>query len=129
MRQCTWLGCSVSRRADDQLGDLGEVPRAFWEPLLAPPLYNPNDSGEAENEYRDARHQNNQPGRRYRNLIVSDMQDHSPNMRSEFRLFQHVGLPQSNSRFERAVDVVAKSPPQHETNGKKSPKQKKEQKS
>jgi hypothetical protein len=28
------------------------------------------------------------------------------------------------SRFERAVDVVAKSPPQHRTKDKKSPKKK-----
>jgi hypothetical protein len=31
-------------------------------------------------------------------------------------------------RFERAVDVVAKSPPQHRTKGEKSPKKKKQKK-
>jgi hypothetical protein len=30
------------------------------------------------------------------------------------------------SRFERAVDVVAKSPPQHRAKAKKSPKKKKQ---
>jgi hypothetical protein len=58
-------------------------------------LYHPNDSDDAEDEYRDARRQNNQPGRRQHNLIVSDMQAHSPNMRPESRLFQLVRLPQS----------------------------------
>jgi hypothetical protein len=32
------------------------------------------------------------------------------------------------TRFERAVDVVAKSPPQHRTKKKKSPKKKKKRK-
>jgi hypothetical protein len=31
-------------------------------------------------------------------------------------------------RFERAVDVVAKSPPQHRTKGEKSPKKKQKKK-
>jgi hypothetical protein len=34
-------------------------------------------------------------------------------------------FPDAWSRFERAVDVVAKSPPQHRAKGKKSPKKKK----
>jgi hypothetical protein len=63
---------------------------------LGPPLYNPNDNGDAQDEYRDARRQNNQPGRRQHNLIVGDMQVHSLNMRSEYLLFQPVRLPQSN---------------------------------
>ena len=33
--------------------------------------------------------------------------------------------PDAWARFERAVDVVAKSPPQHRTKAKKSPKRKK----
>jgi hypothetical protein len=33
--------------------------------------------------------------------------------------------PGAWERFERAVDVVAKSPPQHKTKKKKSPKKKK----
>jgi hypothetical protein len=64
--------------------------------MLAPPLYNPNDSGDAQNEYRDARRHNSQPGRRQHKLIVSDMQVHSLNMRSETLLFQPVRPPQSN---------------------------------
>jgi hypothetical protein len=36
--------------------------------------------------------------------------------------------PDAWSRFERAVDVVAKSPPQHRAKVKKSPKKKKEDK-
>jgi hypothetical protein len=63
---------------------------------LAPPLYNPNDGDDAQNEYRDERRQNNQPGRREHNFIVSDVQFHSLNMRSESLLFQPVRLPQSN---------------------------------
>jgi hypothetical protein len=34
-------------------------------------------------------------------------------------------LPDAWSRFERAVDVVAKSPPQHRTKSKKATKKKK----
>jgi len=34
-------------------------------------------------------------------------------------------LPNAWARFERAVDVVAKSPPQHPVRAKKSPKRKK----
>jgi hypothetical protein len=36
--------------------------------------------------------------------------------------------PEAWSRFERAVDVVAKSPPQHKTKGEKSPGKKKNRK-
>jgi hypothetical protein len=36
--------------------------------------------------------------------------------------------PDAWARFERAVDVVAKSPPQHKTKKKKSPKKKKPKK-
>jgi hypothetical protein len=36
--------------------------------------------------------------------------------------------PDAWARFERAVDVVAKSPPQHKTKGAKNPKKKKPKK-
>jgi hypothetical protein len=47
-----------------------------WGSWRAPPLYYPDDSGDAQSEYRDAHRQNNQPGRRQHNLVVSDMQSH-----------------------------------------------------
>lgn len=75
----------------NQFSELVGVLRAFGGSWLAPPLYNPNDSGDAQDEYRDARRQNNQPGRRQHNLVVSDMQSHRPNMLPESALFQVMG--------------------------------------
>jgi hypothetical protein len=75
-------------------------------------MCNPNNSGDAQNEYRDARRQNNQPGRREHNLIVSDMQVHSLNMRPDSPVFHPFRLPHNQTDpLPKAVWLVLKMAP------------------
>ena len=81
------------RKMDREPGGLNAQSRRVWGSWLASPLYRPNDSDDAQNQYRDAYSQSDHPGRLKHDLVVGDVQRHGSNMRRESARFQPVRRP------------------------------------